>query len=192
MTAAARKLTEGDVAELVTRAGDGDRLAEQTLCTRMFPAVFVFARRRLGSTAMAEDFTQDMMLLLVEALRGRKIEEPGRLGAWVLGVCRNQARQRATRAERRRDLWERYAPREDASVDAATLALLRPGHLEDCLSQLTERSRQVLRSSFFEGEGGAQIGEALGMTEGNVRVVRHRALAQLRGCLNEPLSWSQV
>ena len=37
--------------------------------------------------------------------------------------------------------------------------------------------------SFFAERDAAQIAEELGMTAGNVRVVRHRALQRVRGCL---------
>ncbi|NVB80527.1 MAG: hypothetical protein HOV81_19190, partial [Kofleriaceae bacterium] len=61
--------------------------------------------------------------------------------------------------------------------------------LEDCLSQIAQRSRDVIRYAFIEGESAAEIATRLSMTEGNVRVVRHRTLEALRSCMGGKVFW---
>jgi RNA polymerase sigma-70 factor (ECF subfamily) len=41
----------------------------------------------------------------------------------------------------------------------------------------------VIVLSFYDERTSGQIARQLGLTEGNVRVIRHRALAQLHRCL---------
>ncbi|MBL4684551.1 MAG: RNA polymerase sigma factor [Nannocystaceae bacterium] len=175
------------VAQLACAALDGDRKSEARLLSRVHPSILAFARRRLNSRADVDEFCQDACLLLVEALRTRKVEEPERFWAFALGVCRNMSRGAVRRQERRRELWEAYGPRGTACLDQYDLeAHDRRGHLEDCLARLSVRAREVIGRSFFDESSACEIAEALRISEGNVRVVRHRTLVALRECLRRP------
>ena len=55
--------------------------------------------------------------------------------------------------------------------------------LTRCLARLEERSRLVVALSFQEGRSAEEVAARLGTTAGNVRVIRHRALAQLHDCM---------
>jgi RNA polymerase sigma-70 factor (ECF subfamily) len=172
-------------------AAASEPLDERELCTRLFPAIRAFARRRLRGAA-AEDFAQDALVVLVGAFRAGRIEDLSRAGAFALGICRHLAADRARIAERRRELLETYGATalvadEPAWEQPATVAR---DHLEDCLSQLTRRARDVIRATFFEEVADAAIAEAMSLTAQNVRVIRHRSLAALRECLDKPVSWS--
>jgi RNA polymerase sigma-70 factor (ECF subfamily) len=52
-----------------------------------------------------------------------------------------------------------------------------------CLERLPERERSVLVMSFYEEQAADDVGAALGLSAGNVRVIRHRGIARLRGCV---------
>jgi RNA polymerase sigma-70 factor (ECF subfamily) len=178
---------------LVARAAGGDRAAESAVCARFVVAVRVFARRRLRATDAVEEFAQDVMLALVEALRAGKIEDPQRLGGFVLGICRNMALDRVRQRERRDELWQRHgvtleslagAPPEHQSYEFI--------HLEDCLSQLPKRSRDLVRLAYVEAQSADDIAAQLDTTAVNVRVMRHRTLHTLRDCMSKRISWETV
>jgi RNA polymerase sigma-70 factor (ECF subfamily) len=59
--------------------------------------------------------------------------------------------------------------------------------LAGCVESLKERERTVVILTFYDEESGADVGRFLGVTEANVRVIRHRALQQLRGCMGAPV-----
>jgi RNA polymerase sigma factor (sigma-70 family) len=151
--------------------------------------VRTFARRRLRTTDAVEEFAQDVFLRFVEALRAGQVAEPERVGGFLLGICRNLARERARNAERRAQLWEQFGTALAALEDQPQLAGYQIAQLEDCLSQITHRSREVIKSAFIDGEPAAQIASRLEMSEGNVRVVRHRAIEALRECMTAKISW---
>ena len=52
-----------------------------------------------------------------------------------------------------------------------------------CLEQLPERERSVLVMTFYEDAAAQTVASTLGLSEGNVRVVRHRGLQHLRECV---------
>jgi RNA polymerase sigma-70 factor (ECF subfamily) len=185
---------EMPVAELVPQAAAGDRAAEEALCRRFVPAIRAFARRRLRTEDAIAEFAQDVLLILVESLRAGAVEDPARVGGFVLGICRNLARDRVRLRERREALWDRFG----STVTAIETAELpeRDGHLvahlEDCLSQLSERAREVVRQAYVDGASNGDIAGRLATSEGNVRVLRHRAVSTLRECLAKRISWEEA
>ena len=54
---------------------------------------------------------------------------------------------------------------------------------------MTERTRMVLRRVVVEGASAAEVATQLSLTEGNVRVMRHRGLEALRKCMQGRLTW---
>lgn len=90
------------------------------------------------------------------------------------------------------ELCRRFAPRirlyglrhlrsEDRASDLVQGVLLA---LSTCLTKLDPRSRTVLLLSFEAEHSADEIAQLIDSSAGNVRVVRHRALAQLRRCLD--------
>ena len=55
--------------------------------------------------------------------------------------------------------------------------------LQRCVQDLKERERTVVVMSFYDEETGADVASFLGISEANVRVIRHRAIRQLRECM---------
>jgi RNA polymerase sigma-70 factor, ECF subfamily len=175
--------TEASDAALAGRVKDGDRAAEAELFRRLAPRVRLYGLRHLREPAAADDLVQDVMLMAFESLRAGKVREEERLASFVLGTCRRVVADVRRGAARRQRLLERFGPElvpAAASNEAPNLDL---GHLARCLERLTERERAVVVLSFFAERRSDEIAGELGLSPANVRVVRHRALARLRGCM---------
>lgn len=157
---------------------------ESELCRRLLPVVRLSARRRGLPAAEVDDVAQEVLVHVLVALRRERIDEPARLGAFAAGVCRNVLANRARVRARRDDAWMTFAPTVDAAVEAdgreAAMDRLR---LEDCLGELGVRAREVVRRTWYEGQQSPDIARDLGTSEGNVRLLRHRALEVLRDCM---------
>jgi RNA polymerase sigma-70 factor (ECF subfamily) len=169
--------------ELVRRIArrDGAREAEGELCRRFAPRVRLYGLRHLQTEDRAADLVQGVLLAVLEAAREGRIEEPDRVDRFVLGTCRNIAM-------RVRQREARMKPAEGAELDAGAFvpdfARIDAGALMQCMSKLDGRSRTVLILSFQAESDADEIAKITETTAGNVRVVRHRALAQLRRCLD--------
>lgn len=178
------------VAELLVRAARGDRAAESDLCTRYLPAVRTFARRRLRDSDAVAEFSQDVLLLFIEAVRRGAVDDPARVGGFILGICRNLSLDRVRQRERRTALWEQYGAEVTAATsDEPTFASYETMHLEDCISQLSLRARDVLRLSFAEARSHEEVAKELDISTANARVLRHRTLHALRECMSKRISW---
>ncbi len=171
-------------AELVRRAGARGhdvRADEAELCRRFAPRVRLYGLRHLRDEDRARDLVQAVLLALVEAVRGARIEEAEHVDRFVLGACRNVV-------SRMRDGASRAIPFDPIELEIAgampTLERLDAPALYRCMVKLDLRSRVVVQMCFHDDLSADEIGAHLGTTAGNVRVLRHRAIAQLRRCLD--------
>jgi RNA polymerase sigma-70 factor (ECF subfamily) len=173
--------TDSD-ADLARRLASGDQGGEGELFRRLAPRVRLYGLRHLRDPAAADDLVQDVLLMTFDALRAGKVRETERIGSYVLGTCRRVVADLQRRAARRRGLLERFGPGllPAPADDAPPLDLER---LTRCLEGLAERERSVVVMSFYEDRDAQAIGNDLGMTPANVRVVRHRAIGRLRACM---------
>ena len=175
---------DGSDSELARRLAGGDRGAEAELYRRLAPRIRLYGLRHLRDRAAADDLAQDVVLMTFESLRTGKLREPDRLASFVLGTCRRVVADLRRGATRRQRLLERFGSdlKPATASDEPPLDLQRLAH---CLERLSARERSVVVLSFFAERRSDEIGVELGLSPANVRVVRHRALARLRTCLEE-------
>ena len=175
--------TEVNDAELARRIGFGaNREAEAELFRRMAPRIRLYGLRHLRDQHAAEDLTQQVLITTLEALRAGRLREPEKLASFVLGTCRLMALDLRRGARRKNSLLERFGPDMPVSV-SPSMARLDHDRLARCVQNLKERERAVIVMSFYDEQTGADVAGFLGVSEANVRVIRHRAIHQLRGCM---------
>lgn len=159
-------------------------VTERELCERYAARIRGYGLRHLRDRAAAQDLVQHVLLAVLEAVRAGRVADPAKLDAYVLGTCRNAVHE-LRRGEQRR---ERLA----TAVGEVLPAGCEPAwhtpdqrRLERCLQGLEPRDRAVVVATFIEDRDAGEIAAALQLTPGNVRVIRHRALARLQACIEE-------
>lgn len=170
-------------AELARRIGCGhDREAEGELYRRMAPRVRLYGLRHLRDGHAADDLAQQVLLTTIEALRAGRLREPERLASFVLGTCRMTVLDLRRGAHRRQRLLEQFGP--DCLVPApVSEPPFDRQQLARCVAALKERDRTVVVMTFYDERTSADVAGFLGLSEANVRVIRHRAVHQLRQCM---------
>ena len=178
----ADSIRDASDSELATGVAGGDHGAEAELYRRLAPRARLYGLRHLRDPAAADDLAQDVVLMTFESLRSGKVREPQHLGSFVLGTCRRVVADLRRGVARRERLLERFGPglAPAAVSDAPPLDFER---VTRCLEGLSERERSVVVLSFYAERRSDEIGSDLGLSPANVRVVRHRALARLRACV---------
>jgi RNA polymerase sigma-70 factor (ECF subfamily) len=138
--------------------------------------IFRFIRRRVASSADAEDLTQEAFVSAVEALARSADGAPPTLG-WLYTVAR---RRLIDEARRRRPLTiplevvrDIEAPWDQYGADVARA-------LESALVALTEAQRTVVVLRLLEGWSFAEIAGEVEATEEACRMRFMRGLEQLR------------
>jgi RNA polymerase sigma-70 factor (ECF subfamily) len=171
--------SDPELARRIASGGPGRGPAEAELCARFARRARLYGLRHLRDEQAAADLAQRAMLVTIERLRQGEVVAPERIGSFVLGVCRllaGEARRRARReAPVPGDHDEVAAPADPEPLPLAALAR--------CLEGLSERERAVVLLTFYDERAPAEIAAAVSASEGNVRVIRHRAIARLRGCM---------
>ena len=174
---------ELDDAGLVRQIGSGTgREAEAELCRRMAPRIRLYGLRHLRDEHAADDLAQQVLVTTLEALRARRLREPEKLASFVLGTCRMTLLDLRRNARRKERLLEQFGPDLLAPVQPSMPALDYE-KLRSCVQSLKERERAVVVMTFYDEQTGADLAGFLGVSEANVRVIRHRAIHQLRECM---------
>lgn len=181
-------LDDGALARRVAAASSPpDSAAEAELYRRLAPRVRLYGLRHLRDRAAAADLVQQVLLMTLERLRAGEVREPERIASFVLGACRMTVLEMRRGQRRRETILEKWVPAFAGTTDEAYEApeplALDPDRLAACLEALSERERTVVVMSFFAEQAADEVGAQLGLSAGNVRVIRHRALGRLRDCM---------
>jgi RNA polymerase sigma-70 factor, ECF subfamily len=175
--------TDGWLARAVAgQAADEAASAETELYRRFAPRVRLYGLKHLRDRGAADDLAQQVMLIVIERLRAGEVRDPDQVASFILSTSRMVAVGLRRTATRRELLLGRFDSRQEDtvspdewSIDAARIA--------PCLAAIGERERTILLLTFYAEKSSEEVGRALGMTAGAVRVGRHRALASMRTCL---------
>jgi len=174
------ELTDADLVRQIGSGGDRD--AETELFRRMAPRIRLYGLRHLRDQGAADDLVQQVLITIIEALRAGRLREPDKLASFVLGTCRMTVLDLRRGTERKERLLQRYGPELAAPAQPA-MPRLDHDRLARCVQNLNERERTVVVMTFYDEETSADVASFLGVSEANVRVIRHRAIRQLRECM---------
>jgi RNA polymerase sigma-70 factor (ECF subfamily) len=176
-------IDDGALARRVAEAGRApDSAAEAELYRRLAPRVRLYGLRHLRDRQAAADLAQQVLLMTLERLRAGEVREPEKIASFVLGASRMTVIEMRRGTRRREALLETWSDATEA-FEVPEPLVLDPDRLAGCLGALSERERSVVVLTFFADKPADEVGAELAISAGNVRVIRHRALARLRGCL---------
>jgi RNA polymerase sigma-70 factor (ECF subfamily) len=123
-----------------------------------------------------------VLLLTISRLREGAIRDTDQVASFIFGASRTMTidlKRQERRRERLRDTYLRPEPTTGAADDVR----LDVDRLERCLRRLGERERLVVLLTFYGEKTATDVGRELAVSEGNVRVIRHRAIQRLRACV---------
>jgi RNA polymerase sigma-70 factor (ECF subfamily) len=154
---------------------------EAELCRSFAPRIRLYGLRHLRDEAAAEDLVQQVLVVVIESLRAGKVRDVDQLASYVLGTSRLIARGLQGGARRQQRLLDQQGLVEPEGREPPEP--LDTERLRACLEALPTRERTLVVLTFYAEQSGDEIAAALGITPGNVRVVRHRAVARLQQCM---------
>ena len=140
--------------------------------------IYRYVFRKIGNREEAEDLTSSIFLKAVRLLQPEG--GPERMCHWLMRVARTtiidywraHARVTSSSLEALQEAgWEGPAERDPVGLDG------RPTeHAQRLLEALPEHERAVLTCRFLQGLSTRETAVRLGLTEGNVKTLQHRAL----------------
>lgn len=160
---------------LVALARDGHDQAFVTIMSRYRRELFAHARR-IAPAEVSEDIVQQAMLSAWSAL-GRQVEVLD-VRAWLHRIVHNAALGVAQRSVQHDELSEAFAA--ETSTDIAVERRFEAREALVAVAALPERQRRALELTALGGVSGTVAAAELGVSEGTLRQLVHRARATLR------------
>lgn len=176
--------SEARAARRIAGAAPGEaREAEAELYRLLATRIRRYGLRHLRDAHAAADLMQHVMTLTIEQLRDGRLREPDRVLSFVLGSCRMTVMDLRRKQARHEGLLHLYADAVSIA-DVHVAPRLDQRLVADCLERLPERERSVLVLTFYEDQPSDAVAAQLGLSPGNVRVIRHRGIGKLRRCVD--------
>jgi RNA polymerase sigma-70 factor, ECF subfamily len=171
--------------ELITRVGDGDRGAFETLYRRYARPVFGLALRRLGDRGRAEDAVQETFASVWRAARSYRPERgPG--APWLYAVARNAI---VDNGRMRRE--PPVAGVEEKASDETPADRAESGwvawRVHRALGELPENERVVIELAYWGGRSQSEVADLLGIPLGTVKTRTRTGLMRLADLLEDVL-----
>jgi RNA polymerase sigma-70 factor (ECF subfamily) len=191
-----------DDAALLERLRAGDEAAFDELVARHDGALRRVARTYVRTDAAAADVVQETWLGVIRGLAS--FEGRSSLRTWIFRILVNRARTRALREARdlpfssletddepevepsafsRDGHWASAPPRLDAEPETNLLSAELRAHLLEAVDGLVPAQRAVITLRDLVGLGADEVCELLDLSEGNQRVLLHRARSRVRTAL---------
>jgi RNA polymerase sigma-70 factor (ECF subfamily) len=147
-----------------------------------FPRVYNYVRYRVWDVEAADDVTSQVFEKALVNI-GSYRPERAPFAAWLFAIARNavndhlraQWRHRWLSLEALRD-W----PSNDPQPEQVAAHNETQARLLLAVARLSERERDILGLKFGAGLTNRNIGELVGLSEGNVGVILYRAVRRLR------------
>ncbi|WP_127473639.1 RNA polymerase sigma factor [Microbacterium sulfonylureivorans] len=153
--------------------------AFRALFAEQWPAVYSYARRRVGDAGEAEEIAADVFRIAWE-----KQDPANPFGRpWLFRTAMNRLRDHYRRRSRRAKAEAALQRRiEEAPARAEVEDLLA---LRVAMKFLSEREREAVLLTYWEGLSAAEVGAVLGCAPGTVWTLMTRAREKLRVAMRD-------
>lgn len=177
--------TSEDIADLLERVSQGDRVAFSALYQATHLKLFGICVRILRRRELAEEILQEVYL---KVWNGAGAFQRGRASpiTWLSIIARNRAldevRKRCIAVAEDTEAAE--AVSDDAKTPSEQMELSDElQQLEDCLGRLEREKRDAVMLAYLDGYSRADLAQKYGQPIGTVKSWLHRSLKQLKDCL---------
>jgi RNA polymerase sigma-70 factor (ECF subfamily) len=162
----------------VERLRGGDFRTQEHFVAYFTELIQLKLRSRLHSPQAIEDVRQETFSRVFAALRGGKIRQPDRLGAFVNSMCNNVLLEQYRASSRDSSLEDEEQadfPALTVDVLGAIAAKQMAEKIREILEEMPERDRRLLQEVFLEERDKDEVCRDLGVDRDYLRVLLHRA-----------------
>lgn len=173
------------IEQLVRQFQQGDRDAFAKIYDHYVEKVYKYFFFKLGQEE-AFDLTETVFLKVWENVRNYKKKQGSSFAAWVFRIAHNLLidHYRFNKINVELDEAEPDRRRENNPVFLTEQAISRDG-LRSALSKLKTPYQEVITLAFLNGLENEEIAQVMKKSEGSLRVLKFRALRELKRVLTE-------
>jgi RNA polymerase sigma-70 factor, ECF subfamily len=175
--------------EIAERIGAGDSSAETLLLERLRPGLrMILYARCAHDTELAADLCQETLIIVLNRVRSRSMDDPSRLAAFAAQTARQLAFDAKRRFAARNTVVDSEAvsaaivesPADESLERASMVSLVR-----ELLGELShDRDREILRRFYLLEQEKSEICRSYGLAPGTFDQLVFRARARLRAMLS--------
>ncbi len=183
----ATPVSEASEDVLLAAAMQYDDAALGELYDRYEAKIFNYIYRRTGEEALAEDFTAQVFLKMLESIRDQKAWHSSFSG-WLYRIAHNLVIDHYRRRGRQGsvDIEEASPTAPEEHNPAVTVEhTLEAERLRAAIRRLTDEQAEVVSLRFLEGYSISEVASMMNRTEGAIKALQYRAVATLRTLLYE-------
>ena len=156
-----------------------DESGFEALYRRTAAPLRAYVVRVIGSAARADDIVQEAFLRLLRT--PPPTDDMGQLRAYLFRIASNLIHDHWRQEQRERKSADRHSSEPDTVNPDLSLRL----DMTRVFEQLRPQQRQLMWLAYVEGADHREIAAALGVREGSVRVLLHRARRKLAALLHQ-------
>lgn len=139
-----------------------------------------------ASQEEAFDLTENLFLKVWENIRQYQRKSGASFAAWMFRIAHNQLVDHYRVETPKAELDPQYPDqRIDVSPVFLTEQSLSRGNLKTALSKLKDPHREIITFTYINGFSNEEIAQIMNKTEGSLRVLKFRALRDLKRILEE-------
>jgi RNA polymerase sigma-70 factor (ECF subfamily) len=203
---------DADELQLLERVRAGDERAFDVLVDRYYATMLAVARGYVKSRAVAEEVVQEAWLGVLKGLD--RFEGRSSLRTWIIRIVANIARTRGAREARSLPFsslapegeeaavdpdrfrgsddafpghWRQYPSNWDTLPEQSLFGRETLEHVVAAVRELPPAQQQVITLRDISGFSAEEVCEALDITDGNQRVLLHRARSRVRSAMEAHL-----
>jgi RNA polymerase sigma-70 factor (ECF subfamily) len=169
--------------QLITRIGQGDKLALAELYRALEKPIFRFIQSRLNDPFESADILHDVF---IEVWRSAsRFEGRSKVQTWIFGIAYRKVidqHRRRGRVHVTDDIPETID--DSADTESCMIAGQEAENVRHCLETLGEEHRSAITLAFYQDMAYREIAEVTGVPEGTVKTRIFHAKKLLMHCLS--------
>jgi len=170
----------------VRQAAAGSREAFGELVSRHHRIVRTMLWRVFGDQSEVDDVAQEVFMSALTSVA--KFRQESSFQTWLLSIARNKAithlrKKRSGSGHEISSLDQFVIQHQVASIADGKVESPKLDALRQCLEQLAEDQRRLVKDIYFDGRSAAQVARETGQAKNTVRMRLMRIRKALSGCI---------
>lgn len=176
-----------EITLVLIAASKGDEAAWRRIIDLYARRVFALAQARLRNPEVAEEIAQSVFATLAAKLVGGGYTERGKFEPWLFRIASNRIRDELRRTRRHRTTHDSERIGQTPAQESEGTPPEQVARLRWALGQLSETDREVIELRHHGQLSFAQLAEMLCEPLGTLLARHHRALAKLKGLMEQSM-----
>lgn len=179
--------------QLIQQAQTGNEKAFEKLYQELYDKVYGFCYKRTFDHSVSGDITANTFIKLIENFHKFEWQNEGAFYGWIFRICSNEV-SNYFKKQNKYNLNTDYFDNDTCELLEDVKQSLTSENIDknldkqrvnQAMKQLQDKEKHIVELHYFAAISHKEIAKMKNMSEGNVRVVAHRAVNKLKNILSQ-------